>query len=421
MKRLFSVCILVLVLAGVLFIPSFAYGQNSHSKIPVLVDGLPIAFDVEPIIESGRTLVPFRAVAEALNVEVGWDGNKKIVSAVHDGVTVKLQIDNKVAYVNDVVVTLDVPPVIKNGRTLIPLRFFSESYECDVLWDAPNNTVRIISPPREMSVIGFYALGDKQTSSWTNLFGKPYPETRDGNTDAVGDLALGWYSLDRDGNLLTASRTGWQRPDGWEHVLEAAERYGIKSEMVVHVTDGDYTLKSLLSDQYAISRAIDELMGEAILYQGINLDFEGLGYGNDETQLKKTRESFNNFVDLLGERTKAEGLKLTLTIHPPNSAYKGYDYNYLGKIADRIVVMAYEYGAKPEPNFLVIQAIEQSLQDVSKEKLVLGISVPSENSQSFLAKIGIAKKYQLGGIALWRLGLLTDEMWDQVRNSIEVK
>lgn len=421
MKRLFSVCILVLVLAGVLFIPSFAYGQNSHSKIPVLVDGLPIAFDVEPIIESGRTLVPFRAVAEALNVEVGWDGNKKIVSAVHDGVTVKLQIDNKVAYVNDVVVTLDVPPVIKNGRTLIPLRFFSESYECDVLWDAPNNTVRIISPPREMSVIGFYALGDKQTSSWTNLFGKPYPETRDGNTDAVGDLALGWYSLDRDGNLLTASRTGWQRPDGWEHVLEAAERYGIKSEMVVHVTDGDYTLKSLLSDQYAISRAIDELMGEAILYQGINLDFEGLGYGNDETQLKETRESFNNFVDLLGERTKAEGLKLTLTIHPPNSAYKGYDYNYLGRIADRIVVMAYEYGAKPEPNFLVIQAIEQSLQDVSKEKLVLGISVPSENSQSFLAKIGIAKKYQLGGIALWRLGLLTDEMWDQVRNSIEVK
>lgn len=83
--------------------------------------------------------------------------------------------------------------------------------------------------------------------------------------------------------------------------------------------------------------------------------------------------------------------------------------------------MAYEYGSKPEPNSLVIQAVEQSLQDVPKEKLVLGISIPSENTQSILAKIGIAKRYQLDGIALWRLGLLTDEMWDQVRKSTKLK
>lgn len=418
MKRLFSVSVLIFFLAGIFSMPSFAYDSK---KIPVLVDELPIVFDVEPVIVNGRTLVPFRAIAEALNIEVGWDGDKKIVNAVHNGTYVTLQIGNKAAYVNDAVVTLDVPPVIKDGRTLIPLRFFSESYACDVMWDPASNTVRIISPLREMTVIGFYALGDKQTSSWTNLFGRPYPETGDGNTDVVGELALGWYSLDKDGGLLTASRTGWQRPDGWEHVLDAAKEYGMKTEMVVHVTNGDYALSSLLNDKYAMNRAVDELMDEAVLYQGVNLDFEGLGYGDKDLKLKETRDNFNGFVKLLAERMKSRGLKLTLTLHPPNSAYKGYDYSFLGKTADRIIVMAYEYGTKPEPDFLVIQAIEQSLNDVPKEKLVLGISAPSENQQSIISKIGIAKRYQLDGIALWRLGLLTDGMWDQMRKSVKAK
>ena len=67
-----------------------------------------------------------------------------------------------------------------------------------------------------MTVIGFYALGDGQTSSWTNLFGLAYPAASVGNTDAISELALGWYSIDKQGNLLDKSRTGWQRPDGWE-------------------------------------------------------------------------------------------------------------------------------------------------------------------------------------------------------------
>ena len=191
--------------------------------------------------------------------------------------------------------------------------------------------------------------------------------------------------------------------------------------MVVHVTNGDYTITSLLSDKAAINRAVDSLIKEGALYQGINLDFEGLGFRDDDELLQLVQENFNSFVNILGERTKAAGLGLTLTLHPPNSAYKGYDYKFLGKVADRIIIMAYEYGSKPEPNSLVIQAVEQSLQDVPKEKLVLGISIPSENTQSILAKIGIAKRYQLDGIALWRLGLLTNEMWDQLRKSTNLR
>jgi hypothetical protein len=422
MQRLFFTFALVIALVGGLALPAFAQEQkDEQQKIPVLIDGLPVVFDVQPVIENGRTLVPFRAIAEALNVAVNWDGDTQTVSATDGETSVRLQIGNKTSYHNDVPITLDVPPVIQNGRTLIPLRFFSEAYNCEVVWDGPNNTVRITSPPKEMVVTGFYALGDSKTSSWTNLFGKPYPETSSGNTDVVGELVLGWYSLDKDGNLLTRSRTGWQRPDGWEKVLETATEYKLKTEMVVHITDGDGTISSLLKDETAMTRAVNGIMEEAVLYQGINLDFEGLGYRDEGEQLMAVQDYFSNFVRFLAEKVQAVGLDLTLTLHAPNSAYRGYDYKSLGEVADRIIIMAYDYGTRPEPDSLVIQAVEQSLKVVPKEKLILGISIPSENPESILTKVGIAKRYQLNGIALWRLGLLTDEMWDALRKTVEVK
>lgn len=394
---------------------------QENKAISVFIDGLPVAFDVEPVIQDGRTLVPFRAIAEALGVEVSWDGETQTVSTTDGKTSVELQIGNKTAYCNDAPITLDVPPIILGGRTLIPLRFFSEAYNCKVEWDGVNWMVKITSPPKELSLIGFYALGDSRTSSWTNLFGVPYPGTAVGNTDIVGELALGWYSLDKDGNLLTKSRTGWQRPDGWEDVLKAASEYGLTTEMVVHVTDGDSTITSLLSSDAAMTTAAGNIIKEAALYHGINLDFEGLGYKEENEQLLATQGAFNKFVQLLAEQADEAGLNLTLTLHAPNSVYKGYDYKTLSEYADRIIVMAYDYGTKPEPNALVIQAVEQSLKCIPKEKLVLGISIPNETPESLLSKVGIAKRYQLKGIALWRLGLLTDEMWDTLKSTVEIK
>ncbi|MGI5838379.1 MAG: stalk domain-containing protein [bacterium] len=414
----------LLCLALAFVIASYATSATSAQEdkaISVFIDGLPVVFDVEPVIQGGRTLVPFRAIAEALGVEVSWDGETQTVGTTDGKTSVKLQIGNNTAYCNDVPVVLDVPPMILGGRTLIPLRFFGKAFNCKVDWDGVNRMVRIASPPKEMSVIGFYALGDSRTSSWTDLFGIPYPNTAVGNSDVVDELALGWYSLDQGGNLLTQSRTGWQRPDGWEDVLEAADKYGLAAEMVVHVTDGDGTLTSLLRNDAAMTAAAGNIIKEAASYQGINLDFEGLGYREEGEQLLATRGAFNEFVRLLAEQADAAGLKLSLTLHAPNSAYQGYDYKTLSEYADRIIVMAYDYGAKPEPSALVTQAVEQSLKYVPKGKLVLGISIPNETPESLVSKVGIAKRYRLKGIALWRLGLLTDEMWGTLKTTVVIK
>ncbi|CEP68346.1 Copper amine oxidase-like, N-terminal [Moorella glycerini] len=73
MKRLlFITLISVVMLASGFALPAFAQEQQ---EIPFLIDGLPVIFDVQPVIQNGRTLVPFRATAEALSVKVTWDSS----------------------------------------------------------------------------------------------------------------------------------------------------------------------------------------------------------------------------------------------------------------------------------------------------------------------------------------------------------
>lgn len=416
--KYFSATLLALIILTFSFFSPPVLAREQAREIPVLIDNLPVSFDVQPVIQNGRTLVPFRAIAEALNISVNWDGATQTVEATDGKTRVILQIGNKNASKNGAAIPLDVPPVILDGRTLIPLRFFGEAFNCNVSWDQDTYRVEIASGPREMALIGFYALGDSATSSWTNLFRKAYPETSTGNTDVVDELALGWYSFDEQGNLLTRSWTGWQRPAGWENVLEAAEEYNLKTEMTIYITDRYGTLSSLLANKTASLRLIEGIMEEAVLYGGVNLNFEEYGLAKDGEDLLAARQLLTDFVRLLSVQLKSAHKNLTLTIHPPNSVYKGYDYKALGEIADHIIIMAYDYGPKPEPASLVLQAVEMAQEAVPPQKLILGICAPYETAESMDAKIGIAKRYNLHGIALWRLGLVTQEMWQVLRNNI---
>lgn len=403
--------LLVFCLATFACFPVISTATPQTAEITVTLDGLPVNADVPPLARNGRVYLPFRALAEAMDVTVSWDSATRTVHACDTKTTLELAIGRPTAVKNGIPVPLDAPPLAIDGRTMLPLRFFGETFGAQVHWDPATRSIRVLSPPRSMSVIGFYALGDSRTSSWQDLFERPYPETATGHTDVVGELALGWYSLDAEGNLLTQSITGWRRPAGWEDVLQAAEKYGLRTAMVIHVTDGGGTLSRLLQDPAAVDRAIQAIAAEARHYQGVNLDFEGLGFREDGDTLAATRARFTAFVTRLAECLESSGPELTLTLHAPNSAYPGYDYEALGRLADRIIIMAYDYGPRPEPTDRVLEAVQTALRAVPAEKLILGISVPSETPESILTKVGIAKRYRLSGVSLWRLGLLSDEMW----------
>lgn len=83
--------------------------------------------DAPAYIENGRTMVPVRVVSEEFGAYVSWDGGKREVSIIGDGNEIKFSIDADKAYVNGNLVSLDAPATIKNGRTMVPLRFVSEA------------------------------------------------------------------------------------------------------------------------------------------------------------------------------------------------------------------------------------------------------------------------------------------------------
>ncbi|MGB9878927.1 MAG: stalk domain-containing protein, partial [Candidatus Pelagibacter ubique] len=110
------------------------------------INGVSKEIDAPPFIKDGRTLVPIRFIAEAFGAEVQWDGTTKTVKIYLNSKNIKiiLQIDNKIAYVNDNKFILDVPPLITNGRTFVPIRFIAESFGAEVRWDGNLKKITII-------------------------------------------------------------------------------------------------------------------------------------------------------------------------------------------------------------------------------------------------------------------------------------
>lgn len=91
--------------------------------------------DVAPIIRNGRTFLPVRYVAESLGAEVGWNQTERKITVSMRDSKVEMLLDTDIAMVNGEAKMIDVSPFIEKGRTLVPFRFLSESLGCKVEWD----------------------------------------------------------------------------------------------------------------------------------------------------------------------------------------------------------------------------------------------------------------------------------------------
>ena len=110
-------------------------------EIQILVDGERVEADVPPVIVDDRTLVPFRAIFEALGATVEWEAETRTAKGVRGDIAVAIQIDNPVMKLNDADLTLDVPAQIIDDRTMVPVRAISESFQAEVEWVPETRTV----------------------------------------------------------------------------------------------------------------------------------------------------------------------------------------------------------------------------------------------------------------------------------------
>ena len=118
-------------------IPSLAMAQ----PIQVELDGRSLQFDQPPVSVEGRLMVPLRGIFEALQADVVYTPSTRSIKATKGSTLVELTLGSREGRVNGSPVYLDVPANTLGGRTMVPLRFVSESLGAEVKWNGATRTV----------------------------------------------------------------------------------------------------------------------------------------------------------------------------------------------------------------------------------------------------------------------------------------
>ena len=133
--------LLLIVLMLLMAIAAPVYADD----IKIIVDGQELMMDTQPVIEAGTTLVPMRAIFEALEATVDYQADLRQVIGRKGDNTISLTIDSNTAYKNGEALALAAAPRIIEGRTMVPLRFVSDALGCSVEWNGETRTVEILS------------------------------------------------------------------------------------------------------------------------------------------------------------------------------------------------------------------------------------------------------------------------------------
>ncbi len=120
-------------------------GPADEKLLRILVNGVSIHFDSPPYIKNGRTMVPVRFVSEELGARVAWDGGERKVTVTKDDKEIVFFIDQTTVWINgrERADLLDVPAEISHDRTMVPLRFVGETLEARVDWDGEKRLVTV--------------------------------------------------------------------------------------------------------------------------------------------------------------------------------------------------------------------------------------------------------------------------------------
>ena len=113
------------------------------SDINVEISGKFTQFDSTPLICNGRTMVPMRKIFEELGASVSWDGETKTVVGTKGYKKVVITVGSKTMLVDGEKVLLDAVPIVISGRTLVPVRAIAEGLGATVSWDDSAKTVKI--------------------------------------------------------------------------------------------------------------------------------------------------------------------------------------------------------------------------------------------------------------------------------------
>ena len=143
---------ITLAVLGILIISSIlgSYASTTNT-IKVYLNDEQIVFDTSPEIINGRTMVPLRGIFEALEMKVSWEAQTKQITAQKAGLQIQLYIGSDKASVNNNNVVIDAKAYVKDGRTMVPLRFIAENTGAVVEWNGATKSIMITTNQTEDS------------------------------------------------------------------------------------------------------------------------------------------------------------------------------------------------------------------------------------------------------------------------------
>ncbi len=150
MKKQLTGFILILIMMSQMMV--FA----TEVELSVSINDQYIEGDAKHILIDDTAYIVARTLVETLGGTVSWDDETKQVGMMIADKNISLTIDSDQAIVNENKVQMSSAPFIRNGRTYIPLRFVTENFGVDVVWDGEHFEVKLSSEqeiPNENYVI----------------------------------------------------------------------------------------------------------------------------------------------------------------------------------------------------------------------------------------------------------------------------
>lgn len=126
------------------------YNGKHHAyaakEVKIEIDGKAmVPKDMPAVIIDGRTMLPMRQIAQELGCEVNWNEAAKQIYVMRGSDIIVFTVDSKTGYENGKEFTMDVPATIVNDRTMLPVRALADALHLNIKWNDPNRIVSIQS------------------------------------------------------------------------------------------------------------------------------------------------------------------------------------------------------------------------------------------------------------------------------------
>ncbi|KUG04480.1 putative peptidoglycan hydrolase yvbx, not involved in spore germination [hydrocarbon metagenome] len=363
----------------------FAFTAQASTNPGISINGELREISPPAVIKNDRTMVPVRFIVEdeLLQGEVYWDGKQQKVAMNCRGKYIEFFIGSSYARVDGQTLRFDTAPYIYQDRTYVPLRFLVEALGASVSWNSQACRVNIQFDYSPRVFAYYYYSSGKELNDNIRYF---------------TDIAFRWYETNEYGHL------SYEYKDDYQAVLDLVSRHNVKTHASVVLMDSS-KLHQLLSNSQNRKMLIGNLMDQVNKYgyDGVNIDFEFINAGD--------AAHFTTFLKELKAVLGAEK-ELSAAVFARTESDQwptGYEYAKIGQIADQVVVMAYDYHYKTSsagavaPLWWVEKVVDYMTARIPAHKIMLGMATygydwsSNGSAQTITAEklAGIKEKYQV--------------------------